>query len=381
MLIKRSDRGLMANWWFTVDWMLMTSVLVMMAAGIIFSLAASPPVAERLQLDSFHFFHRHVVFMIVAIVVMIATSLLERRQVWRLCLAIFFVGLALMGAAFVIGPEIKGAHRWIDFGPFNLQPSEIVKPAFVVVAAWLISEDIRRDGFPGRLIAWAFFAGFIGLLFLQPDFGQTVLVCLVWGVMLLVSGIPWTIVASLGVISVAGAIAAYQTLPHVASRVERFINPQAGDNFQVDTATKAFENGGLFGTGPGYGKAKLSLPDAHTDFTYSAIGEEFGFIACLFLLLLVCFVVFRVLGRAQSIGDPFKVLAMTGLVSIFGFQAIINMAVNVSLLPAKGMTLPFISYGGSSMIASALGIGLILALGRRVSSGSIMSRQTGLMPV
>ncbi len=369
MLIRRSDRGILASWWFTVDWLLMTAVLMLMAAGALFSLAASPPVAARIGLDSFHFFTRQLIFLAPAIAVMIAVSFLKPKQVWRVSFGAYLAGLALMVAAMMVGPEIKGAHRWIDLGPFNLQPSELVKPAFVVSASWLMALGLKRPEVPGALVAWGLFAVFLGLLLMQPDFGQAVLICAVWGVMLLVHGIPWVFVGGLAMLGLAGAVGAYFSFDHVASRVNRFIFPDGGDTFQVDQATRAFENGGLLGTGPAGGSAKRSLPDAHTDFIFAVVGEEFGFIACAVLIGLVMFIVVRVLKKSLDGHDPFAVLAMSGLITIFGFQAIINMAVNVSLMPAKGMTLPFISYGGSSLIAMAFGIGLILALGRHHTRG------------
>ena len=342
MLIRRTDRGLLASWWFTVDWLLLTAVLLLMAAGVIFSLAASPPVASRIGLDNFHFFVRQLVFVAPAAIVLVATSFLTTTNARRVAFGAFFIGLLAMVLALFVGPEIKGAHRWIDLGPFNLQPSEVVKPAFVVAAAWLMSEGLKRPEVPGALMAWGLFGAFLCLLVLQPDFGQAALMSMVWAVMLLIYGIPWIVIFGLGVLAMAGAVAAYFAFPHVASRVNRFIDPEKGDNFQVDTATRAFENGGLFGTGPGAGSAKNILPDAHTDFIFAVVGEEFGLVACALLIGLIGFVVMRVLRHAQRAEDPFSTLAMCGLATILGLQAVINMAVNVSLMPAKGMTLPFI---------------------------------------
>jgi len=365
MLISRTDRGLLATWWFTVDRALITAVLMLMALGVLFSMAASPPVAERIGLSNFHFFERQLAFLPAAVAILLATSMLSMRQSRLVALWTLFAGFSLMLVALKFGPEIKGAHRWIDIGAFNLQPSEFAKPAFVVTASWLLAEGRRRDLFPGQLLAWGVFGLFLGLLAIQPDFGQAVLICCVWAVMLLVYGIPWSFMLGLGGLGVAGAYAAYLTLPHVASRVNRFLDPDKGDTFQVDTARVAFENGGAFGTGPGGGSAKHILPDAHTDFIFAVIGEEFGVIACLGLIGLMLFVIVRVLRRASTETSPFAALSMTGLVTIFALQAIINMAVNVSLLPAKGMTLPFISYGGSSLLSMAFAMGLVLAFARR----------------
>jgi cell division protein FtsW len=365
MLISRTDRGLLANWWFTVDRLLITAVLMLMAAGVLFSMAASPPVAERIGLDNFHFFKRQLAFLLPAVVVFLATSMLSPKQARHASIWVLIGGLALMVLAIRYGPEIKGAHRWIDIGPLNIQPSELTKPAFVVITSWLLAESRRRADVPGHLLAWAVFGGFLGLLVMEPDFGQAALMCMVWAVMLLVYGIPWALIAALAGVGLAGAYAAYLTLPHVASRVNRFLDPDKGDTFQVDTARQAFENGGAFGTGPGGGSAKQILPDAHTDFIFAVVGEEFGLLACLILIGLVAFIVTRVLRRCMVEANGFAILAMTGLLTIFALQAIINMAVNVSLLPAKGMTLPFISYGGSSLISMAFAMGLVLAFARR----------------
>ncbi len=266
MLISRADRGLLANWWFTVDRVLLMTVLILMALGVLFSMAASPPVAARLGLPDFHFFNRQLVYVVPGLVVLFAASLLDLRSARRVSLVIFVVGLALMVAAIMVGPEIKGAHRWIGVGPIALQPSEFVKPAFVVMAAWFLAEGDRTPGMPGLVIAWLTFLAFAGVLVRQPDFGQTGLVSLVFLTMLLIRGISWPSLAGLGGTGLALAFLTYEMVPYVRSRVAGFINPDKGDNFQVKTALEAFGNGGLLGTGPGGGVAKQILPDAHTDF-------------------------------------------------------------------------------------------------------------------
>lgn len=364
MLISRADKGLIADWWFTVDRVVLGCVLMLMAAGVLFSMAASPPVAARIGLDHFHFFTRQLVYLFPAVIVLLAASMLTIQTARRLALLVFVAGLGAMVAAILWGPEIKGAHRWLDLGPLNVQPSEFVKPAFAVCIAWFLAEGTRRPDMPGLWIAFGLFSLFAGLLVLQPDFGQLVLVSAVFGTLLLVYGISWLWVLGLGGLGAAGAALAYFTFPHVASRVNRFLNPEDHDTFQVDMATQAFHNGGLMGTGPGGGTAKHILPDAHTDFIPAVIGEEFGFIACAVLICIIGFIVLRVLRRALQAGDPFVALSLTGLVSLYGFQSFINLGVNLTLLPAKGMTLPFISYGGSSLIAMAFSMGLLLAFSR-----------------
>jgi cell division protein FtsW len=365
MLIRRSDRGLIANWWFTVDKALLSSVLLLMAAGVLISMAASPPVAERIGLNSFHFFKNQLFYLFPAIGVLMGASLLRPHQAKRISFIVFGMSLVLMALALFIGPEIKGAHRWLNIGPLNLQPSELAKPAFVVMAAWFLAERTRRPEMPGHVVAFALAAVFVALLVLQPDFGQTALVVLTFAAMLLIYGIPWIYVGGLASLGAAGVMAAYLLADHVRSRIDRFLHPDKGDTFQVDTATQAFQSGGLLGTGPGSGEAKLILPDSHTDFAFAVVGEEFGFVACIALMGLFALIVMRVLKRAKEEADPFAALSMAGLVTIFGLQSMINMGVNVSLLPAKGMTLPFISYGGSSLIGMAFAMGLVLCFGRR----------------
>jgi cell division protein FtsW len=365
MLLGRSDRGLLAQWWFTVDRGLMFAVLLLMASGVLVSMAASPPVADRIGVDTFHFIKGQLFYLCFAVPVLVALSFFPPRLARRAGLAVFFGALGLMVLALFFGPEIKGAHRWIDIGPVTLQPSEFAKPAFVVVVAWFLAEHTRRPEMPGHAIAFLMAGLFLGLLVMQPDFGQTALVILTFGAMLLIYGIPWIMVLGLTALAAAGLFAAYEFVPHVQSRIDRFMSPDKGDTFQVDTAMQAFSNGGLMGAGPGGGDAKLVLPDAHTDFTFAVVGEEFGLIACLLLMALFAFVVLKILMRARSEPDPFAALALSGLAMIFGFQAVINMGVNTALLPAKGMTLPFISYGGSSLLGMAFGMGLVLALGRR----------------
>ncbi|VAW00539.1 Cell division protein FtsW [hydrothermal vent metagenome] len=373
MLISRSDRGLLSRWWFTVDLPLMFAVFLLMAIGVLFSLAASPAVADRLGLSYFHFFIRQLIFTVPAILIIVGVSFFDVRTVRRVAFYGFILAIILMVATMVFGSEVKGSRRWLDLGLINFQPSELVKPTFIVIASWFLAEGRRRPDMPGQLLAWGSFGLVLGLLVLQPDFGQSVLICLVWAVLLLIYGIAWKYVIGLAGLAVAGGAIAYTSFRHVASRIDRFLNPEAGDNFQVDTAMRAFENGGLFGTGPGGGTAKRTLPDAHTDFIFAVVGEEFGFIASVVLMALIAFITLRVLKFAMKEGDSFVVLATSGLVSIFSFQAIINMAVNVSLLPAKGMTLPFISYGGSSLLTMSFAMGLVLALTRTRPAARVQS--------
>ncbi len=369
-LISRKDQGLLARWWFSVDWPPVGAVFLLMALGVIFSLAASPPVAERIGLDGFHFFRKHLIFLLPAAGIFVAATFLSGRQTRRLALMVFIGGLALMVAALLVGPQIKGAHRWISLGigSFLIQPSEFVKPAFIVLAAWLLAEGQKRPDMPGIWLAWGSYLVFAGLLVKQPDMGQTALVTGAWGILLVLFGLRWKYLFALGGAVVALAGVAWAVFPHVRARVDRFIHPPQlpdGARDQMDFALDAFHNGGLLGMGPGGGLANRHLPDAHTDFLFAAVGEEFGLVACLGLVGLFSFIVLRGMSRAAMSRDPFRRLAASGLFGLFGLQAFINMGVNVQLLPAKGMTLPLISYGGSSLISAALGLGMALALLRR----------------
>jgi cell division protein FtsW len=341
------------------------ALMALMICGILLAMAASPPVAQRLGLDSFHFVYRQFLFAFPALALMFCCSMLNAKLLRRLALLIVIAGFGLMVMTLLVGPEVKGATRWIPIAGFALQPSELMKPGFVVLSAWLFSESIRRPDIPGRSLATILYAAFVGLLLLQPDFGQTLLVTAVWIMMFFMTGLSWMWIPVLGGLGIIGIFSAYTLLPHVARRIDLFLDPSTGDNYQVGLALDSFIRGGWFGLGPGEGQIKRILPDAHSDFIFSVAAEEFGIIACLLLVFAFAFIVFRGLSRCFGEVDPFIRLATLGLVSMFGLQAFINMAVNLSLLPAKGMTLPFISYGGSSFISVAIAMGFVLALTRK----------------
>jgi cell division protein FtsW len=365
MKLTRADRSLLSDWWFTVDRLLFSAVVMLMVVGLVLSLAASPSVATRLGLDAFHFFNRHALVIGPAFILLVGTSMLSPRMIRRASLLLLIACMGLMVATLAFGTEIKGAVRWLQFGGFSLQPSEFAKPTLVVVCAWLFSEAQTRDDVPSLPLAIAFYAVFVGLLVLQPDFGQAFLMTLVWGGLFFLAGMPFIWVGALGTALLMGIAVAYLTVPHVAGRIDRFLNPAAGDTYQTDRAIEAFQNGGWFGTGPGEGTAKQVLPDSHADFVFAVIAEEFGLVACLALVALFAFIVLRAMIRVQGEGDGFIRMGTISLVVLFGLQALINMAVNVGLLPAKGMTLPFISYGGSSLLSMALTMGFVLGLTRR----------------
>jgi cell division protein FtsW len=363
-MVSRVERTPFAAWWYTVDRLLLVALLALILTGIILSLAASPPVAARLGLDPFYFVHRHVIYLIPVLVVMLSTSFLPRRYIRRLALVVFVVSLALVAATLFYGAEVKGARRWIVILGVNLQPSEFLKPAFVILVAWLFGETARRPEMPANTIAMALLGLAITGLVLQPDFGQTMLIALVWGTLFFLAGMRLIWVIGLGGVAVAGISVAYLTIPHVTKRIQGFLNRGSGDTFNIDQALESFWRGGWFGRGPGEGTVKRVLPESHADFVFAVAAEEFGIVLCLLLVALFAFIVLRALRHAMHDEDPFARFAVAGLAILFGLQSAINMAVNLHLMPAKGMTLPFISYGGSSMISLAYGMGMLLALTR-----------------
>jgi len=378
-MLSRLERSALANWWWTIDRWLIAALGALIVFGLVLIMAAGPPVAERLGLPTFHFVHRQALFLLPAIAVFFATSFLSPRHVRRAALIVFAVSMALIIAALLFGAEVKGARRWI----FGIQPSEFLKPAFVVLAAWAFAEGGRRE-LPGNPLAFLLLPATIVPLILQPDFGQTMLVSLVWLGLFFIAGLRWIWVAGIGSIGISGMLLAYKLVPHVRGRILKFIDPGTSggvvDTFQIDTALDSFFAGGWFGRGPGEGTVKRILPDAHTDFIFAVTGEEFGIVACLVLVAVFAFIVMRGLLAAARNEDPFCRLAAAGLIMLFGMQSAINMAVNLHLIPAKGMTLPFISYGGSSVISLALGMGFLIAVMRKRPRAEIVFRQSEAQP-
>ncbi len=372
-MISRERRTPLSEWWWTLDKLLLAAVLTLMVAGIILSLAASPPVAARIGLDPFHFFNRHVVFIVPSFIVLIVTSFMSPQHIRRLALIVFAISLVLIVATLLFGPEVKGSRRWITILGINIQASEIAKPAFVVVVSWLFAESARRPEMPATSLSLAALLTLVTLLVLEPDFGQTMLILMVWGALFFMAGMRIIWVFGLAGAAAAGLFSAYLFVPHVARRIKRFMDPASGDTFQLDMATGSFAHGGWFGQGPGEGIFKRNLPDSHTDFVFAVAAEEFGIALCLILVSLFAFIVIRSLARAYATEDLFVRFAASGLAILFGVQAAINMAVNLHLVPAKGMTLPFISYGGSSMISLSYGIGMLLALTRQAPGSDIVA--------
>jgi len=361
---SRAHRTLFGEWWWTVDRLTLAAIGALMLAGVVLSLAASPPVAGRLGLDPFYFVNRHILFLLPSIAVMLGVSFLNPTQVRRLSLLIFAVSLVLVAATPFFGPEIKGARRWLVLFSVSIQPSEFLKPAFVIIVAWLFGESAKRPDMPANTFSLMLLLTVVALLVLQPDFGQTMLIALVWSALFFMAGMRVIWVFGIAGLAGAGLLSAYYTVPHVARRIQRFLDPASGDTFNIDIATESFMRGGWFGKGPGEGTVKRLLPESHTDFVFAVAAEEFGVALCLVIVALFAFIVIRMLLRAMRNDDPFTRFAAAGLTILFATQSAINMAVNLHLIPAKGMTLPFISYGGSSMISLGYAMGMLLALTR-----------------
>lgn len=366
--IARTDNSVLGRWWWSVDHFLLGALFLLLGMGIFLSFSATPPVAERLKLDTYFLIKHQAVFLVLAVFVMLGVSMQTPRTIRRLACVILGFSFVLLALVLVHGSEIKGSSRWIRLFGISVQPSEIAKPAFAVVAAWLISLGKQQEHFHGTLIAAGVYSALAALLISQPDFGMTVTVSVIFGTELFLSGLPMIWMYILGVLGAIGSACAYFLIPHVHSRVDRFLNPESGDTFQVRTAMEAFRNGGFFGRGPGEGQIKNILPDAHTDFIMAVAAEEYGLIFCLILTGLFAVIVLRGFYLIFKDKNLFTLLAVSGLLVQFGLQALINIASSLSLIPTKGMTLPFISYGGSSLVSLGFGMGIVLALTRSTNT-------------
>ena len=370
MMFARIDQRPVARWWWTVDRWSLGALVLLIGFGAVMSMAASPAVAERLGYQPLHFVDRQLATVPVALAIIFGVSLLPPRAIKRLAFIGFAVAVALVVLTFFVGVEIKGARRWIDLPGFSLQPSEFVKPTFAIVAAWLFTDQKERPRSPGNAISILLFVVLVAMLLKQPDFGMAFVVAAAWFAQFFMAGLRLYWVAGGSAAGVAGLLGAYLWLPHVTSRVNRFLDPVAGENYQINRSLEAFANGGLWGRGPGEGTIKDVLPDAHADFVFAVAGEEFGLIVCILVVGVFAFIVLRGLSRLLQESNLFVLLSATGLLIQFALQAAINMASTLHLIPTKGMTLPFVSYGGSSMLSLALGMGMVLALTRRRLGGS-----------
>ena len=368
-MFSRERKTPIAEWWWTVDKPLLAALILLLAIGVLLSFAASPPVAERLGLDSWHFIIRQAMFAILAVPVLVVTSFLPPRPARMVALGVLVVSIVMLWLTLRIGVEVKGAKRWISVAGQSVQPSEFVKPAYAVIGAWLFAEAMKQKGVPARSIATGLMLLIVGALLLQPDIGQTALVLATWAALLFLSGISWFIIFGLLIAGVGLLYGAYSFFPHFAKRIDNFLAPEETGNengtYQIKKALDSLLEGGWFGRGPGESLANRRIPDAHADYIFSAAAGEFGILFCMALVALIAFIVIRALMAAQRQSNLFSRLAASTIAIQFGLQCGINLAVNLNLIPPKGMTLPFVSYGGTSMLAVAFGMGLMLALTRK----------------
>ena len=362
---SRTNNSAIADWYWTIDRWLLAGFMTLLVFGAFLVAAASPAVARRIGVGSFYFIEHHIVMQLVGFVILISVSLLNPKQIRIMALSVFAGALVLMLATHFVGYEIKGAKRWIRIFGFSLQPSEFLKPAFAVIAAWLFARGALNENIKSWMACILLFGLSLGLLIIQPDLGMSVLLTAVWLMQFFLAGLPLLFVATSIVMAVLGVVGAYYTLDHVKIRMDKFLYGDKEENYQIEQSMAAFRHGGLLGTGPGQGKVKFHLPDAHADTIFAVAGEELGAIASSLIVLLFISIVIRGFIRVLNIKDLFTVIAVGGLLTQFGLQAFIHMASSLHLMPTKGMTLPFLSYGGSSLWGLALGMGIVLALTRR----------------
>ena len=362
----RSDRSRLGVWWWTTDHWLLGATMALIALGVLLQFGTSPAAAHRMNIAwPYHFSVRQCIFAAGGTVILIGISMLSPRGVRRTAFFVYLAAMAAMAALPILGHAAKGATRWVEFSGFTLQPSEFMKPALIVLIAWMFAEGQKREGVPGVTIAFILYGLAVALLLAEPDIGQTVLITVAFGAAFWMAGLPMVWIAILGGLAVCGLGSTYFLFQHVATRVDGFLSHDGGDTQQVHRAAEAIAAGGAFGQGPGEGVMKLKIPDMHTDFAYSAAAEEYGLWMSLALISLFALLVVRGLFKAMKLSDPFEQVAAAGLFVLVGMQAFINVAVNLDLVPTKGMTLPFISYGGSSTLAMGLTLGLALALTRK----------------
>lgn len=364
-MFDRTNKSTLAQWWWTVDRGMLAAILALVAFGVALVTTASPSVAIRIKADDMHFVTRHVAVVIPTVVMMLVVSMLDHKNIRRVGTIVCGVGIALMMIIPFVGEDIKGAQRWIHIPGFSLQPSELVKPAFAIVVAWLIAYQKRVATFPGYIMCAGLYFLVISLLMIQPDFGMTMVVTCMFAAQIFIAGLPFRYLVIFLAIGAIGVTCVYFTFDHVRSRFDRFLDPSSGDTFQIDKSLDAFANGGLFGTGPAQGTVSHTIPDAHADFIFSVAGEELGLLFTLVIVALYLFVVMRGFNRLMESNDMFVVLAAGGILSMFGLQAFVHMGSCLHLLPTKGMTLPFISYGGSSTLSVGFALGVVLGLTRR----------------
>lgn len=378
---SRTDKSLLSRWWWTIDRPLLALLLIIITFGIVLVTAASPPVATRIGLGQYHFLIRHIIVLIPSIAIMLGISLLDVKQIWRLSAIMLAASIVALVYVLMFGVEIKGAQRWIHFPGLSLQPSEFAKPAFIVVAAWFISLQKDNPNLKNTKIVAGLYGVLTSLLVLQPDMGMTVIVTASFVAIIFLAGLPFRLIFLMLFFVMGASVVAYLSLSHVQSRVDRFLDPSSGDTYQIQQSLDAFRNGGLLGTGPGQGTVKLNIPDAHADFIFAVAGEELGLFFIIILVGLYGFVLMRGFNRIMDSDNMFVVLAVGGLLTMFGLQALVHMGSALHLLPTKGMTLPFISYGGSSLLSMSVAMGMVLALTRRQTRSGIAQGGLSIRPV
>jgi cell division protein FtsW len=362
----RTDRTALGIWWWTTDRWLLGATAILVTLGVLLSFASSPAAAQRIGIDDqFHFAIRQLVFGVGAATIVLAVSMLSPKGIRRAAFFIYIVAIGVMAALPFIGHSAKGAARWLMIGGFTFQPSEFMKPALIILVSWMFAEGQKGEGVPGVSIAFGLYFIAVALLLMQPDVGQTVLITIAFGAAFWMAGVPISWIMGLGAVALGGLASTYFLFDHVHARVQKFLSPDQADTHQVTRAAEAIHAGGLFGRGPGEGVMKRHVPDLHTDFIYSVAAEEYGLVFSLALISLFAFIVVRGLYKSMKLADPFEQVASAGLFVLLGQQTFINVAVNLNMIPTKGMTLPFISYGGSSMLAMGLTLGMALALTRK----------------
>lgn len=362
---SRNSRSAIANWWWTVDKVLLTLITIIIAIGIFLNFSASPSVANRIGVGSFHFIKRQLFFLPLAYGLMIFLSMQNLKNIRRTAIIGYVITIFLMILTLFWGEETKGASRWIRILGFSMQPSEFIKPCFIVVAAWLFDGQKKYRDFPGDILSIGLFGFTLILLLLQPDVGMSIVVSTIWLFQFFLAGLSIVLVVVLGLLGLGLLVGAYFVFPHVQARVQQFLSSEGELSYQVKKSLEAFQNGNWFGMGPGEGVVKMHIPDAHTDFIFAVAAEEYGMILCLVIVGLFACVVIRSMLISCKDNNLFIILSASALSASFGLQAIINMASTLHLMPTKGMTLPFISYGGSSLLATALGMGMLLAITRK----------------
>lgn len=363
--LSRRNHSAFSKWLWTVDKVILFVSLALLTIGIILDVTASPAVARTIHVDDYWFVRKQVCYVAASVVVIFVLSMLRLKTIRQISLAGFVVIGILLVLTLFFGFETKGARRWMSIFGFSLQASEFMKPIFIIVTAWLLDCGKKYDYFPGMWISILLFCAVAGLLLLQPDVGMTLLVTAVFGLQLFLAGLPLLIV-SIGVVGgLVGLVVLYFTFPHFHARVDQFLYGSNETSYQINKAMQAFQNGNLVGKGPGEGTVKLNIPDAHTDFVFAVAGEEYGVWLCLIIIILFSVIVIRALHAALKETNLFVMYAEVGLATSLGLQAFVNMASSLHIIPTKGMTLPFISYGGSSLLASAIEIGMLLAITRQ----------------